>query len=96
MTLTISTDTNKVTPMNTPQSPVATLQADPHVQNLRYSYELKGDGTQQTILTVETDLSLDALDPAYDVQSVQGLVAACQGFLGSVDSVIDVLRIQRA
>lgn len=55
-----------------------------HVKNLSGSFEMRQDGSLVRVLTVETDLRLNALDPAYNSEAVDELLAALQASMGDL------------
>jgi hypothetical protein len=56
---------------------------NPNVKNIWTTIEVDKDGVE-TVLVVETDLELNAADPAFDVAKVDALIdAAMKNFAGS-------------
>ena len=63
---------------------------NPNVKSIRTTIEIDKDGVE-TVLVVETDLELNAADPAFDVIKVDALIdAAMKSFAesgGTIDRV---------
>ena len=56
----------------------------PHAKNISGSFEIDKDDNLVRVLTVETDLRLDVLDPAHDKEEVNKLLAALRAGLGDL------------
>ena len=71
---------------------------NPNVKSIRTTIEIDKDGVE-TVLVVETDLELNAADPAFDVAKVDALIeAATKSFAasgGTIDRIHLVPVVQR-
>lgn len=60
------------------------LIRSPHVERMSGSFEMESDGHLIRVLTVETKLRLDVLDPAHDKEAVDDLLASLQESMGDL------------
>jgi len=70
---------------------------NPNVKSIRTTIEIDKDGVE-TVLVVETDLELNAADPAFDVTKVDALIdAAMESFAASGGTIdrIHLVPVQR-
>ena len=81
-----------------PQGVDAMPVKNPNVKSIRTTIEIDKDGVE-TVLVVETDLELNAADPAFDVAKVDALIdAATKSFAasgGTIDRIHLVPAVQR-
>src|SRR6516162_5699644 len=61
---------------------------NPNVKSIRTTLEIDQDGVE-TVLVVETDLELNAADPAFDVAKVDALIDAAMKSFGASGGTID-------
>ena len=80
-----------------PQGADAMPVKNPNVKSIRTTIEIDQDGVE-TVLVVETDLELNAADPAFDVAKVDALIdAATKSFAASGGTIdrIHLVPVQR-
>ena len=65
---------------------------NPNVKSIRTTIEIDKDGVE-TVLVVETDLELNAADPAFDVAKVDALIDAATKSLAASGGTIDRIHL---
>ena len=65
---------------------------NPHVKNIFTTIEVDQDGVE-TVLVVETDLELNAADPAFDVAKVDALIEAAMNSFSASGGTIDRVHL---
>jgi hypothetical protein len=65
---------------------------NPHVKNIWTTIEVDQDGVE-TVLVVETDLELNAADPAFDVAEVDALIEAAMKSFSASGGTIDRVHL---
>jgi hypothetical protein len=65
---------------------------NPHVKNIWTTIEVDQDGVE-TVLVVETDLELNAADPAFDVAKVDALIEAAMNSFSASGGTIDRVHL---
>jgi hypothetical protein len=65
---------------------------NPNVKSIRTTIEIDKDGVE-TVLVVETDLELNAADPAFDVAKVDALIDAAMKSFGTSGGTIDRIHL---
>ena len=64
----------------------------PNVKSIRTTLEIDQDGVE-TVLVVETDLELNAADPAFDAAKVDALIDAAMKSFGASGGTIDRIHL---
>jgi hypothetical protein len=65
---------------------------NPNVKNIWTTIEVDQDGVE-TVLVVETDLELNAADPAFDVAKVDALIEAAMKSFAASGGTIDRVHL---
>ena len=65
-----------------------------HVTAMSGSFEMDKDGSLVRVMTVETDLKLNALDPAYDAEAVDELLGSVQESMGDLYDRADLKQAE--
>ena len=65
---------------------------NPNVKSIRTTIEIDKDGVE-TVVVVETDLELNAADPAFDVAKVDALIDAAMKSFGTSGGTIDRIHL---
>jgi hypothetical protein len=65
---------------------------NPNVKNIWTTIEVDQDGVE-TVLVVETDLELNAADPAFDVAKVDALIEAAMNSFAASGGIIDRVHL---
>ena len=58
--------------------------SSPHAKHIDGSFEIGSDGRMVRVITVQTDLKLNAADPAHDKEAVDELLAQLQASMGDL------------